>query len=79
MVRVGLAYLRETRLAQAAVAAEEPAAGAEHRLGGDGRKLIAPVGLVKRPGGHPAPTQPLHALEEPALVGNAADDQVRMG
>jgi hypothetical protein len=55
LVLVGLAQLREAWPAQAAIAAEEPAASAEHRLGGDGRKLIAQVGFVKRAGGDSSP------------------------
>jgi hypothetical protein len=79
LVGVGPAQLRETRLAEAAIAAEEATAGAEHRLGGNSRQLIAQVGFVERPDGDPMPPQLIHALEQTALVRNATDDEMRMG
>jgi hypothetical protein len=74
--RVGLG---EAGRPQAAVTAEQTALSAGDRPGGQRGQLIAAVGLVKRPVRHAEPAQALEAAVELALVGNAADDQVRMG
>jgi hypothetical protein len=67
-------HLPEARLAEATVAAEDAAVLAEDRPRGEGRKLIASVGFVKRPMRHTELAESLHALAQMTFVGNAADD-----
>jgi hypothetical protein len=71
---IGPGQLPETWLAQAAVAPKQAALLIKDGLGGDGRQLVVPVGLVKRPMGHAEFLQTLQALNELALVRNAVND-----
>jgi hypothetical protein len=51
----------------------------EDRPGGESRQFLVAVGLVKRPVRHAKPAAALEAAIEMTFIGNAADDQVRMG
>src|SRR5262245_44827603 len=71
--------LRETGLAQAAIAFEDLAALAVDRLRTDGGEFVAPVRLVKGTAGNPEPVQSVKTLEKRTFVRDGADDQVGMG
>ena len=71
--------LPETGLAQAPVTAQEAAALAADRLGGDGGELVILVGFMEGTEGQADPAQTIQALVEAVFVGKAADHEVRMG
>lgn len=78
-MRGGRGRLAEPGRPQAAIAAEDPAADAADRPGGEGRQLMAAVGLAERPVRHAEPAESLAAAVEVTFVGNAADDEMRVG
>jgi hypothetical protein len=63
---------------QAAVAAEQAATAAEDRPGGQGRQLIAAIGLVKRMVRNAEPAETIDAAIKRTFVRDAADNQMRM-
>jgi hypothetical protein len=70
--------LAEVWLGQAAVAFEDLPLGAADRPGGDGGQFDLAIRLVKIAKGHLQPAQAIQTDEQPTLIGNADDDEMRM-
>src|SRR5579884_871369 len=74
----GVFCLRETRLAQAAIALEDLPACGRDRLGTDRGEFVVAVKFVEGAIRNPEPAQAIHALEKLAFAGNGADHQMRV-
>jgi hypothetical protein len=70
--------LAEAGLAETAITAEEVAALAGDRLGGDGGQLVAPVRLVERTVSDAEPAQPVQALVKAPFIGDATHHEMRV-